>query len=265
MRRYELLLVLLLPLCLISCAAPESECTVVMIQLPPPVVTAAPTSLPAPLPTPTPAPLPTASTAQAWPMKAFKYKPEGYTTAANVNLREGPGTEYAVLQKMGSHAELTMLAESGEWYYVSAAGVEGFVSKEFARVGTPAAQVPSDKYSDEDIYLAAQMIHLEANGGTYEELQAVATVLANRIVSRKFPDTVEDNIFAEGQFTVANNRERLLAQTPGRSAIRAADSVLNGGERTFDSGVMYFRASSLGTEWTNREYYGTIGGHCFFR
>lgn len=59
------------------------------------------------------------------------------------------------------------------------------------------------------------MIWLEAKGGTYEEFQAIANVLANRIASRQFPDTVEDNIFAPGQFSVADDREWFLSKNRG--------------------------------------------------
>ena len=158
-----------------------------------------------------------------------------------------------------------MLAESGDWYFIAFEGTEGFVSREFVKIGELTTPKPSKKYSDDEIYMAAQMIWLEAKGGTYEEFQAIANVLANRIASRQFPDTVEDNIFAPGQFSVADDREWFLSKKPGRSAKRAADSVLNGGERPLDKSVMYFRAKSRGTEWGGRKYVKTIGNHCFFR
>ncbi len=211
------------------------------------------------------APEPDESPAPSWPLKTFKYKPAGYTIAGNVNLREGPGTEYAIIRKLSWRAPLTMLAESGDWYYVSTMGVEGFVSKEFATVGTATTPKPSPQYSEDEVYLAAQMIYLEAKGGTYEEFQAIAAVLANRIASQSFPNTIEGNIFAPGQFTVADDMEWFLAQKPSKDAIRAADSVLNDREYTFEKSVMYFRAKRLGTEWKKREYYKTIGNHCFFK
>ena len=219
------------------------------------------TAEPASTPTATPSPMPTPT----WPMKTFKYKPAGYITAHAVNMRIGPGTEYGVINKLNEHSVVTMLAESGDWYFIAFEGTEGFVSREFVKIGELTTPKPSKKYSDDEIYMAAQMIWLEAKGGTYEEFQAIANVLANRIASRQFPDTVEDNIFAPGQFSVADDREWFLSKKPGRSAKRAADSVLNGGERPLDKSVMYFRAKSRGTEWGGRKYVKTIGNHCFFR
>lgn len=209
-------------------------------------------------------PAPTGTPSPAWSMKAFKYKPDGYVTANAVNMRVGPGTKYQVLRKAGYHAAVTMIAESRNWYYVLLDGTEGFISKEFVHVGPLITPEPSPEYSDDDIYIAAQMIWLEAKGGTYEEFQAIATVLANRIASPRYPSTVEDNIFAPGQFTVANDREWFLSKKPDSAAMRAADSVLNGDERVLESSVMYFRAKRLGTEWHNRKYIKTIGNHCFF-
>lgn len=179
-------------------------------------------------------------------------------------MREGPGTDYAIIRKADTYTVVTMLAESGDWYYVSIEGVEGFISKEFVKIGALTTPKPTQRYSDDDIYMAAQMIYLEAKGGTYEEFQAIATVLANRIASRSYPSTIEDNIFAPGQFTVADDRDWFLSKKPSKAAIRAANSILNSGERIFGKSVMYFRAKSLGTEWGNRKYYKTIGNHCFF-
>lgn len=272
-------LLLLSGLLLFYCSACKSESIagneVVNIALPTPNITTTMSTatpslspLPAISPTPTGAAAstlaPTKPPAPSWPIKKFKYQPAGYTTAGNVNLREGPGTEYAILRKVDNHAVLTMLAESGDWYYVSIEGIEGFISKEYAKVGAFTTPKPSQKYSQDDIYMAAQMIYLEAKGGTYEEFQAIATVLANRIASRSFPNTIEENIFAPGQFTVADDREWFLSKKPSKAAIRAANSVLNDGEHTFEKQVMYFRAKSAGTQWRNRKYYETIGNHCFF-
>ena len=181
-----------------------------------------------------------------------------------MNVRSGPGTEYPIVKEAAYHAVVTMLAESGDWYYILFDGTEGFISKEFVQIGELTTPKPSQRYSDEEIYMAAQMIWLEAKGGTYEEFQAIATVLANRIASRKFPNTVEKNIFAKGQFSVADDREWFLSQKPGKAALRAANSVLNDGERTVERNVMFFRAKRLGKEWSSRTYVKTIGNHCFF-
>ena len=199
-----------------------------------------------------------------WPLKTFKYKPAGYITANSVNIRNGPGTEYEVIKKANAHTVVTMLAESGDWYYISADNEEGFVSRAFVTVGAIATPEPKPRYGKEEIHMAAQMIWLEAKGGTYEEFQAIATVLANRIASPGYPNTVEANIFAPGQFSVADDREWFSMQKPGSAAMRAASSVLNEGERVLDEPVLYFQTKSLGTEWENRTYFRTIGNHCFF-
>ena len=268
-----------------ACGAPalkESEIIAVTMPLVLPATTETPiaNAVPAPASTATHAPetppssgptagstktpVPTGTPSPTWPMKTFKYKPDGYVTANAVNMRVGPGTEYQVLRKAGYHAAVTMIAESGDWYYVLLDGMEGFISKEFVHVGPLPTPESPPKYSDDDIYMAAQMIWLEAKGGTYEEFQAIATVLANRIASSRYPSTVEDNIFAPGQFTVADDKEWFLSKEPDSTAMRAADSMLNGGERVLESSVMYFRAKRLGTEWRNRKYIKTIGNHCFF-
>lgn len=258
--RKDVLCLAILTLAGLFCAACAPNAIETVIELTPlPTATASPTPEPTSAPTPTPTPTPT----PAYPMKTFKYKPAGYVVGNSVNMRSGPGTEYAVLCQLKSHAAVTLIAESGEWYYILSDDAEGFVNKEFVVIGS--ANTPEKLYSDDDIYMAAQMIYLEAKGGTYEEYQAIANVLANRIRSRKFPNSVEGNIFAPGQFSVADDRSWFLSHTPDRSSRRAAESVLNGGERVLDDSVMYFRAKRLGESWGRRVFYKTIGNHCFFK
>lgn len=253
---------------LLASCAPESADTAV-VELTPlpsepaPTGAASPSSAPTPAPTLAPTPSASPSPEPTYPMKTFKYKPEGYVIGHSVNLREGPGTEYETTRKLAGNTTVNLIAESGEWYYVTVNGEEGFVNKEFIVIGSTETSAP--KYSDEEVYMAAQMIYLEAKGGTYEEYLAIANVLVNRIESRRFPNSVEKNIFSPGQFSVADDRDWFLSRKPDRASRRAAQSVLNDGKRVLDEGVMYFRSKRLDESWGRRIFYKTIGNHCFFK
>lgn len=232
-----------------------------------------PSVLQSPLPSVTQSP----TQAADYPMKKFKYKQSASVVGNGVNLREGPGTEYGVVKELvvkGTKA--TVLAESGDWYYLTMDEATGFMKKEFVLLDAYATPSPTPKpsitnapqgnYSEEEIYMAAQMIYLEAGNASRNELRAIANVLANRIASGEFSGTVKGNIFAPGQFSVADNREWFLSCKPSDAAIKAARDVLNEGIRILPEDVLYFWAKRKGTFWNDdREYYKTIGNHCFFR
>ena len=54
-----------------------------------------------------------------------------------VNLRTGPGTEYAVVSGARSGASLTVLASQGNWYqvYVPSRGVTAWISRNYVSLG----------------------------------------------------------------------------------------------------------------------------------
>ena len=54
--------------------------------------------------------------------------------------------------------------------------------------------------SEEDITLLANLIYCEARGESYEGKLAVASVVINRILSSKYPDTMAGVIYQKSQF-----------------------------------------------------------------
>ncbi|MEZ4509433.1 MAG: SH3 domain-containing protein [Eubacteriales bacterium] len=60
----------------------------------------------------------------------------GEITANSVNLRSGPGTKYAKLDKLQKLDRLTILDKSGDWYKVTATAINktGYVYASFVKV-----------------------------------------------------------------------------------------------------------------------------------
>ena len=56
---------------------------------------------------------------------------------STVNLRTGPGTEYAVVGEVGRGTSLTITGSMGNWYqaYVPAKGVTAWISKNYVSIG----------------------------------------------------------------------------------------------------------------------------------
>ena len=56
------------------------------------------------------------------------------TTTVDLNLRAGPGTQFAVLTVLPPQTSVQVLAEQGDWLQVTAAGQAGFVHRGFVRL-----------------------------------------------------------------------------------------------------------------------------------
>ncbi|MDL2217099.1 cell wall hydrolase [Christensenellaceae bacterium OttesenSCG-928-M15] len=256
---------------------------------PVPTITPSPSIAPTPTKAPsTPSPSPTPS------YDLTKVKNEkGYVKGHDVNLRKGPGTDYKVIDSVRYHTELVITGKTEEWYRVKIGDTTGFMLKEFVGVGSIPTPTPTPKatekpkatkapaktaaptprpaveqgekgnYSDDDIYLVAKLIYAEGKNQTTESFQAMANVLYNRCHSKSFGGSVEEEVYRKNQFTVVDNSD-FATMKPSSAAIKAAKTVFNEGTRVLPTKVMFFRSSRLGTKWSKRTFYATIGGNNYF-
>ncbi len=99
-------------------------------------------------------------------------------------------------------------------------------------------------YTDEDIELLAGLLECEAGSSNYEALLAVASVVANRMNSIYYPDTLYGVIYQPGQFPPAHNGklDRILANGVKPKCVTAATDALNGKNNVGD--CLSFRAAS---------------------
>ena len=125
-------------------------------------------------------------------------------------------------------------------------------------------------FSDEEVYLTAQLISHEAKNQAYNGKVAVAEVVLNRVNSTLFPNSIESVIFQNGQFS---NIRRVRNINPTDLELRIAYNVLNGSLRVInDEDVMYFRntkatsgiAASVEKDWGNLDYVTHFGDHAFY-
>ncbi len=58
------------------------------------------------------------------------------TTTVDLNLRAGPGTQFAVLTVLPPQTSVEVLGQQGDWLQVLAAGQAGFVHRSFVRLGS---------------------------------------------------------------------------------------------------------------------------------
>lgn len=127
----------------------------------------------------------------------------------------------------------------------------------------PSGVTVSGKYSEADIAVAARVAAMEA-GKSEEGYRAVLNVIANRVESSGYPNTVYDVAFQKNQFSVTRDRARFWNYTVPTKVYEYANDVFNNANRMLGSNVVSFRAAKTDKTWGTRTYVGTYGGNDFY-
>lgn len=123
-----------------------------------------------------------------------------------------------------------------------------------------------------DVYLLARIMQHEAGGEGYNGWAAVGEVVMNRVKSTKFPDTVADVVYQNGQFE--NFTEEVAESiTPKSEILSCAAAVYAGQIRIFDNeNVLYFKnpmitdgiSAATKEDWGTHKWYCSVGHHAFY-
>ncbi len=114
-------------------------------------------------------------------------------------------------------------------------------------------------FAEGDRRLLANLIYCEAGGEPYAGQVAVGSVVINRVLSGKFPDTVVGVIYQGGQFSPVGSGRldiALASDKATESCYRAADEAMAG--VTNVGTCVFFRTPIEGLSGIN------IGGHVFY-
>ncbi len=120
------------------------------------------------------------------------------------------------------------------------------------------------KVSDEDAYLIAACVHMEAGNQPYEGKLAVANVIINRMLDGYWGSSASDVIYARGQFTGAASGllDKYLASGPNAGCIKATSEALAGNNNI--GSYMYF-CSNRAANYGSYKSYVIIGDHTFYK
>ena len=126
----------------------------------------------------------------------------------------------------------------------------------------------------EDVELLARLIEREAGNEGVNGWVAVGEVVINRVESERFPNTVKDVIYQEGngvkQFAGAKGLEGIA---PRRKIRDVAREILNGRIRLFnDPNVLFYKNPTITDgispeeqiDWGEYKYYTYVGRHSFY-
>jgi len=119
----------------------------------------------------------------------------------------------------------------------------------------------SSKYSNNDLYLLAKLVHSEARGESYTGQVAVAAVCLNRVDDSRFPNTIAGVIYQPWAFTAINDGQFNLE--PNQTAYSAARDALNGWDPT-NGAVYYYNPKTATSTWIrSTKTVAVIGNHIF--
>lgn len=128
----------------------------------------------------------------------------------------------------------------------------------------------TENFTEEEVYLLAQLMVHEAGGEGINGWVAVAEVVKNRLDSHLFPDTMQEVIYQSGQFSYV---EKISSIVPSDEIIRVARAVLNGQMSILNnSDCMYYKNPQITdnisvnerVNWGPFKYYMPIGNHAFY-
>lgn len=118
-------------------------------------------------------------------------------------------------------------------------------------------------WSADDSYILAKIAMAEAEGEDTEGKALVILVVLNRVWDDSFPDTIEEVVMQENQFSpVANGRYDRVE--PDSDCWDALELVMGGWDES--EGALYFESMSLST-WHQRnlKYLFKHGNHYFYK
>ena len=116
--------------------------------------------------------------------------------------------------------------------------------------------------NDEDLFLLAIVVEMEAGGESYQGKLAVANVVINRLLSRKWGKTISSVVYAPNQFSGANSGRIEKFSTRVSEDSKKAAVAAAAGENNIED-YLYFRMKSTATYSKYSKYY-ILGNHCFY-
>lgn len=102
-------------------------------------------------------------------------------------------------------------------------------------------RVEYDDITDEELDILYKVCEAEAGGSSEAEIGHVASVILNRVICSKWPNTIREVVFQPGQFSCISDGHYAKA-VPSEKTKRAVDSVLASGDTT--GGAVYYRTKS---------------------
>ncbi len=114
-------------------------------------------------------------------------------------------------------------------------------------IGSGGASYEDLNLTESDLQILYKITSAERGDGTQQQQEYVVSVILNRVLSSKFPNTVHDVVFAPMQFQPTRNGAYERAN-PSATTIAAVDNVVKTGDKAKCAVYFMTPASSLGQQ-----------------
>lgn len=115
--------------------------------------------------------------------------------------------------------------------------MEGIITVALLAVTLAGAGFKADApYTDNDLYVLSHIISAEAGNCSEDMMLSVGSVVLNRVADDRFPNSIEEVVFQEGQYAPTWNGT--YYDEPTEDAVEAAKTLLEGGA-VIDSSVVW--------------------------
>lgn len=180
----------------------------------------------------------------------------------NQTIAANKGIKKADREETGPTRDTWTNSETKNSYY--SAVTNGLTTSKPATnyTGQTRAQQPKPKpNSNVDLYLLARVIYAESRGEPLQGQVGVGAVLLNRLKDSRFPKSLPQIIFKQGEFCTV--RDGQIWKTPNEEAIKAARLAAAGWDPT--GGALYFyNPAKTTSRWIwSRPVVNRIGNHIF--
>lgn len=181
-------------------------------------------------------------------------------------IAERIAAEEAERQRKAAEEEARRKAEEEAARAAAEANGEEYVPQEY--VPNSADNTPSEDLSgplnatEEDIILLAATIQAEAGNHSYDGKLAVGSVVANRVKSRHFPNSIYGVVSQNMQFEPWRKGiiAKFMANGPNETCMNVAREVVGGAR----NGSWLFFMTPNWADYYGITGYQTMGGHAFF-
>lgn len=161
-------------------------------------------------------------------VSADEYNNQYVVTASYLNVRQAPGTQYAIVGGLYRGTIIRGGDSVNGWTPINYNNTRCYVCSSYlARYSDDA--YGGYKYTQSDLDLLARVVNAEAGSSwmTDEHQRAVASVVMNRVADSRFPNTIYGVVYQRGQYSCTCNGA--INKTPTQKAYNNAKYVLDNG------------------------------------
>lgn len=155
-------------------------------------------------------------------------------TTTSVNVRETPSLESNIYEVYSRNTKVEYVSEDNGWTKIKYNAGFAYIKSDYLVAEEQASNSPYtdliNSLTDDEKYLIYQITYAEAGDQTMEGQRAVIEVILNRVLSNKYPNTVEAVLSQKGQFTTWKRRNKVKhnqEQVTALNLVASESPVLN--------------------------------------